>query len=154
MARRGARHVPFVTQTISRGCRTDRQCPGSRAPHGPTSPASGACFAAGNWLLDAAALWVLLAAFGSTTHRGVVLTVYGVGNPRALLPITPGGPGIVESVMVSSLIAFGTPAPIALLGVIGWRLMKFWLPLPLAPPPTCPFVCRTSGDTASRWQLV
>lgn len=87
--------------------------------------------AVGNWLLDAAALWVVLLAFDSTVHLGVLLTVYGVGNLLALLPVTPGGSRHRGSAMVSSLIGFGIPAPEALLGVIGWRLMEFWLPLPL-----------------------
>jgi uncharacterized protein (TIRG00374 family) len=88
-------------------------------------------FAAANWLLDAAALWVLLAAFGHNLGIGPLLTVYGVGSILAMLPLTPGGLGIVEGVMVPALIGFGTPAGVALLGVIGWRLVEFWLPIPL-----------------------
>ncbi|MCU1529308.1 MAG: hypothetical protein JWP75_3071 [Frondihabitans sp.] len=91
-----------------------------------------ALLGAANWLLDAAALWVVLAAFGSPVSIGAVLTVYGVGSILAMLPITPGGIGVVEGVMVPALIAFGVPAPLALLGVVGWRLMEYWLPIPLA----------------------
>ncbi|AMM20983.1 hypothetical protein AX769_13635 [Frondihabitans sp. PAMC 28766] len=85
-----------------------------------------------NWLLDAGALWVVLAAFGSPISPGVLLIVYGLGSILAMLPITPGGIGIVEGVMVPALVAFGFPAPVALLGVVGWRLMEYWLPIPLA----------------------
>ena len=88
-------------------------------------------FAGLNWLLDAAALWVLLAAFGHQLGLGPLLTVYGLGNILAALPLTPGGLGLVEGVMVPALIGFGTPAGVALLGVIGWRLFQFWMPLPL-----------------------
>ncbi|MGA7205209.1 MAG: YbhN family protein [Specibacter sp.] len=88
-------------------------------------------FAAMNWILDAAALWVVLAAFGHHLGLGPLLTVYGVGNILATLPLTPGGLGLVEGVMVPALLGFGTPAGVALLGVIGWRLLQFWLPLPL-----------------------
>ena len=86
---------------------------------------------AANWLLDAAALWVLLAAFGYPLAFGPLLTVYGLGTIVAMLPLTPGGLGIVEAVMVPALIAFGAPREAALLGVLGWRLLEYWLPLPL-----------------------
>jgi uncharacterized protein (TIRG00374 family) len=89
-------------------------------------------FAAANWLLDAAALWVLFAAFGHVLGLGAILTVYGLGSILAALPLTPGGLGIVEGVMVPAFVAFGAPAPIAVLGVIGWRLLEYWMPLPLA----------------------
>lgn len=88
-------------------------------------------FAAFNWLLDAAALWVLLAALGHPIGLGPLLTVYALGNILATLPLTPGGLGIVEGVMAPALVGFGIPAEIAVLGVIGWRLYQFWLPLPL-----------------------
>jgi len=88
-------------------------------------------FATANWLLDAGALWLVLAAFGHNLALGPLLTVYGVGNILATLPLTPGGLGLVEGVMVPALIGFGTPGAAALLGVIGWRLLQFWMPLPL-----------------------
>ena len=34
--------------------------------------------------------------------------------------------------MVPAFVAFGVPTTTALLGVIGWRLLEFWLPLPVA----------------------
>ena len=86
---------------------------------------------AANWLLDAAALWILLAAFGGAPGIGALLTVYGVGTLLTMLPITPGGLGIVEGVMVPALVAFGAAHPIALLGVVGWRLLEYWMPIPL-----------------------
>ena len=39
--------------------------------------------------------------------------------------------GIVEGVMVPALIGFGVPHSAALLGVIGWRLFEYWLPIPV-----------------------
>lgn len=87
-------------------------------------------FAAGNWLFDAASFWVMLAAFGQPIGLGPLLTVYGLGSVLAFLPLTPGGLGIVEGVMVPALIGFGVPHSPALLGVIGWRLFEYWLPIP------------------------
>ncbi|GAA2109150.1 YbhN family protein [Microlunatus panaciterrae] len=88
--------------------------------------------AAANWLLDASALWIMLAAFGQLVPIGPLLTVYGVGNILAVMPLTPGGIGVVEAVMVSGLVGFGIPQPAAVLGVVGWRVLEFWLPIPAA----------------------
>lgn len=90
----------------------------------------GWLFAAANWLLDADSLWVMLAAFGQPIGPGPLLTVYAVGSILAFLPLTPGGLGIVEGVMVPALVGFGVPHSAALLGVIGWRLFEYWLPIP------------------------
>ncbi|WP_380156249.1 YbhN family protein [Kineococcus sp. R86509] len=85
-----------------------------------------------NWLLDAAALWVVLCAFGFRLGIPALLTVYGLGGILALLPVTPGGLGIVESVMVPAFGALGVPLDTALLGVVSWRLLEFWIPIPVA----------------------
>lgn len=87
--------------------------------------------AAANWLLDAAALWVVLSAFG---HRpGVVglLVAYGLANVLAAIPVTPGGLGVIEAVLIPTLVGFGTPRAEAAIGVIAYRLVNFWLPIPL-----------------------
>ncbi|WP_160320840.1 lysylphosphatidylglycerol synthase transmembrane domain-containing protein [Arthrobacter alpinus] len=68
---------------------------------------------------------------GTPDRAWPLLTVYALGNILATLPLTPGGLGIVEGVMAPALVGFGIPAEIAVLGVIGWRLYQFWLPLPL-----------------------
>lgn len=132
IAQRIARRIPLVTQeraesfvrTLSAHIRellTDRR---------RTVIALG--FATANWLLDAAALWLILAAFGFTANIGGLLTVYGLGSILALLPLTPGGIGVVEGVMVPAMVALGATHSAALLGVIGWRLLQFWLPIPVA----------------------
>lgn len=84
-----------------------------------------------NWLLDAAALWVLLAAFGYRADPGQLLLVYGLVGILAIVPITPGGLGVVEGVMVPLLVALGSTYDIAVLGVIAWRVLQFWMPMPL-----------------------
>lgn len=45
----------------------------------------------------------------------------------ALLPITPGGLGLVEGVAVPPLVSFGVPHPEALLSVASWRLAELIL---------------------------
>jgi uncharacterized protein (TIRG00374 family) len=88
-------------------------------------------WAAANWLLDAASLWVFVGAFGHWVRIDDLLVAYGLANVLAFLPITPSGLGVVEFVLTSTLVGFGTPRDIALLGVICYRVLNFWLPIPI-----------------------
>jgi uncharacterized protein (TIRG00374 family) len=89
-------------------------------------------WAATNWLLDVASLWVFLLAFGYAANPTHLLVAYGLACLVGLVPITPGGLGIIEGVLVPAIIGFGTPHGIALLGVLSWRLVEYWLPMPIA----------------------
>jgi len=88
-------------------------------------------FAALNWLLDAASLWTFLAALDRYVNPVLLFVAYGVGNVLAAIPITPGGLGLVEASTTGLLISFGIPGWVATLGVIGWRFVNFWLPIPV-----------------------
>ncbi len=88
-------------------------------------------WAAANWLFDAACLWIFLAAFGAVVDPVSLLVSYGLANVLAAIPITPGGLGVVEAVLTASLIGFGVPRAVALVGVIAYRLVNFWLPIPI-----------------------
>jgi uncharacterized protein (TIRG00374 family) len=88
-------------------------------------------WAAANWLLDAASLWVFLLAFGHRAGVDALLVSYGLANVLAAIPITPGGLGVVEAVLAASLVGFGASRGEAVLGVIAWRLVNFWLPIPV-----------------------
>lgn len=88
-------------------------------------------WSAAYWLLDAAALWVFLAAFGHNTRPDGLLVAFALANIVATLPITPGGLGVMELTLAASLAGFDVPSRIALLGVAAWRLVNFWLPLPV-----------------------
>jgi hypothetical protein len=87
-------------------------------------------WAAANWLLDAASLWVFLFAFGAHISPIDVLVAYGLANILAVIPLTPGGLGVVELTIVSVLTGFGVPGGAATAGVLCWRLVNFWLPIP------------------------
>ncbi|HXX90952.1 MAG TPA: lysylphosphatidylglycerol synthase transmembrane domain-containing protein [Acidimicrobiales bacterium] len=88
-------------------------------------------WAAANWLLDAACLWVFIAAFHVYVSPIDLLVAYGLANILAVIPITPSGLGVVEAVLITTLHGFGVPLPVASLGVIGYRLVNFWLPIPV-----------------------
>ncbi|MFN0025854.1 MAG: YbhN family protein [Acidimicrobiales bacterium] len=90
-----------------------------------------AVWATANWLLDASALWVMLVAFGHRPGFDGLMVAYGLANVMAVVPITPGGLGIVEAVLIPTLVGFGTPYSVAAVGVIAYRLINFWLPIPV-----------------------
>jgi uncharacterized protein (TIRG00374 family) len=87
-------------------------------------------WAAANWLLDAASLWVFLLAFGSVVSPIDVLVAYGLANILAVIPLTPSGLGVIELTIVAVLKGFGVPGEAAAAGVLSWRLVNFWLPIP------------------------
>lgn len=47
----------------------------------------------------------------------------------ALLPITPGGLGIVEASLTGLLILAGVPAGYAVLATLAYRIAAYWLPM-------------------------
>jgi uncharacterized protein (TIRG00374 family) len=83
-----------------------------------------------NWLLDAASLWCFVAAFGHLANPVELFAAYGIANVAGAIPLTPGGLGVVDSVTPLLLIGFGVTRSVATLGVLGWRMVNFWLPIP------------------------
>jgi len=88
-------------------------------------------WAACNWLFDALSLWIMLLAFGSLVNPDALLVSYGIANVAAAIPITPGGLGVVEGIMIPLITGFGTAKGIAILGVLSYRLFNFWIPIPI-----------------------
>lgn len=82
--------------------------------------------AAAYWAFDAAVLWAMLHAFGSAPSLPVVALAYFVGQLANTLPL----PGAVSGGMAGVLIAFGSPADLALPAVLTYRTIAVWLPLP------------------------
>lgn len=97
----------------------------------PRAFAASVGWSAGNWLFDALALWCSVTAFGHVLGYDGVLVPFCLANTAAWIPLTPSGLGIVEGVIIPSLVGFATPRGIAVLGTITWRLINFWLPIPL-----------------------
>jgi uncharacterized membrane protein YbhN (UPF0104 family) len=88
-------------------------------------------WAAANWLLDAASLWVFIAAFGKIISPIDLLVAYGLANILAVIPITPGGLGVIEGVLIPTLSGFGLDKGVATVAVLAYRLVNFWLPIPV-----------------------
>ncbi|MBI4884895.1 MAG: flippase-like domain-containing protein [Actinobacteria bacterium] len=88
-----------------------------------------AVWAAANWVLDAASLWVFLRAFGPSLDADALIVSFGLANVLAIIPITPGGLGIVEGAYIPTLVGFGLTRANATLGVLTYRIAQFWFPI-------------------------
>jgi putative heme transporter len=86
-------------------------------------------WATANWLLDAAALWVFLRAFGASTDIDALLVAFGLVNVLAVIPIMPGGLGIVDTMLPLALVGFGLVKVQATLGVATYRLAQLFFPV-------------------------
>jgi hypothetical protein len=47
--------------------------------------------------------------------------------------VTPGGQGVIEVTLVTITVGFGAPRATAVLAVLGYRIVNYWLPLRLRP---------------------
>ena len=70
----------------------------------------------------------------------------------AMIPITPGGLGFVEAGLAGLLVVAGVDGGRAALAVLAYRLVSYWLPLPIGgaayvPPPA---IARVGGAVAAR----
>jgi uncharacterized protein (TIRG00374 family) len=86
---------------------------------------------AANRMFDYAALVAALVAFGARARPSEVLLAYVVAQALALIPITPGGLGFVESGLTAFLVLIGVSADTALIATLLYRLVSFWLPIPV-----------------------
>jgi uncharacterized protein (TIRG00374 family) len=83
--------------------------------------------AAGYWAFDIAVLGVSFKAFGTTMPVAVLVMGYFLGTLGSLLPL-PGGIGGVEGGMIGAFAAFGVAADRAVIAVLAYRAISFWLP--------------------------
>jgi uncharacterized protein (TIRG00374 family) len=79
------------------------------------------------WGFDISVLWAMFHAFGSAPPFTVIWMAYFVGMIANLLPL-PGGLGGVEGGMIGALAAFGVNLELAVLAVLSYRAISFWLP--------------------------
>ncbi len=87
--------------------------------------------AAGNWAFDFAALLAALVAVGSRPRPSLVLLAYVVAAILGMIPITPGGLGFVEAGLTATLVVAGVSATDAAIATLAYRLVSYWLPLPI-----------------------
>jgi hypothetical protein len=72
---------------------------------------------------------VFLRAFGQSIDVDALIIAFGLANVFAVIPITPGGLGIVEGIYIPTLVGFGLTRAEATLGVLSYRMAQFWFPI-------------------------
>lgn len=82
----------------------------------------------GYWFFDNAVLWATFNAFGEQPAITVILMAYLLGQLGGLIPI-PGGVGGVDGGLVGAFVVYGLPAGGAVIAVLTYRVILFWLPL-------------------------
>ncbi|MEH3052491.1 MAG: YbhN family protein [Patulibacter minatonensis] len=84
--------------------------------------------AVGYWFFDNAVLWATFKAFGEDPAIVVVLMAYLIGQLGGLIPV-PGGIGGVDGGLVGMYVLYGEEASVAVIAVLAYRVVLFWLPL-------------------------
>ncbi len=85
----------------------------------------------GNWAADCACLALAFLAVGAGVPWRGLLLAYGAGQLASILPITPGGLGVVEGSLTIALVTFGGAEASTVAAVLVYRLISFWLALPV-----------------------
>jgi uncharacterized protein (TIRG00374 family) len=80
-----------------------------------------------NWGFDIGVLWASFRAFGDSPPGAALVMGYYLGTLANVLPV-PGGVGGVEAGMIGAFIAFGVQRHLAVLAVLAYRTISFWLP--------------------------
>jgi putative heme transporter len=84
-----------------------------------------------NWGSDCGCLALSFLAVGASVPWKGLLLAYGAGQLAANLPITPGGLGVVEGSLTIAIVAYGGAAPATVVAVLLYRVLSFWLLLPI-----------------------
>ena len=85
----------------------------------------------GNWIADCACLVLAFMSVGAGVPWRGLLLAYGAGQLATALPITPGGLGVVEGSITVALVTFGGGQDSTVAAVLIYRLISFWLLLPV-----------------------
>ena len=86
-------------------------------------------FAAGDLLFDLLSLDLMFLALRYQPGFGPLAVAYAAANIASAIPLTPGGLGVTEVTLVAITVGFGAPRATAVLAVLGYRLVNYWLPL-------------------------
>jgi uncharacterized protein (TIRG00374 family) len=88
---------------------------------------------AGRLGFDYLCLLAALRATGSHPRPSLVLLAYTVAGLIGLVPLTPGGLGIIEASLSALLVLAGVPVGDAVLATLTYRVASYWLPLLAGP---------------------
>ena len=99
----------------------------------------------GRLAFDYGTLLATIRATGVKPNPSLVLLAYAVAGLLALIPITPGGLGIVEAGLSALLILAGVPGGDAVVATLAYRIISYWLPIWWGRSPTSPSGCATAS---------
>src|SRR5262249_48657810 len=83
------------------------------------------------WLFEYGVLLLALCGLSASPDPALVLLAFVVASVLGLLPFTPGGLGFVEAGLAATLALAGISTADALVATLVYRLLTFWLPIPL-----------------------
>jgi len=86
-------------------------------------------FASADLLFDLLSLDLMFLAIRYQPGFGPLAVAYAAANIASAIPITPGGLGVIEVTLVAVTAGFGAPRATAVLAVLGYRIVNYWLPL-------------------------
>jgi uncharacterized protein (TIRG00374 family) len=86
-------------------------------------------FASADLLFDLLSLDLMFLALRYQPGFGPLAVAYAAANIASAIPVTPGGLGVIEVTMVAITVGFGAPRATAVLAVLGYRIVNYWLPL-------------------------
>jgi len=83
------------------------------------------------WLMDIFCLYLVLCSFGIIVNPIKLVIAYSVATSLAAISFIPGGLGILEGGLGLMLVNIGVPINITVMAVITYRLLSFWLLIPV-----------------------
>ena len=87
--------------------------------------------AVGWWAANIAILWASFEAFGLSVPIGVLVMGFFVGMLANFFPFAPAGVGAVDAGLIGTFVLFGLPDSTVFVAVLMFRLIAFWVPIPL-----------------------
>lgn len=99
---------------------------------------------------DFLALFAALAAVGGLPRPSLALLAYTAASLLAMVPITPGGLGLVEAGLTGTLALAGVRPAQAVLATLLYRLASYWIPIIAGPVAYALFRRRYTSDRAEQ----
>ena len=121
-----ARRVVALPATLASGVRT-----AIGHVRSPKLGGEAVLAAVGFWAGNIATLWAAFKAFGVDAPFGVLVQGFFVGMVANLMPSPAAGVGTVDAGLIGAFVVFGLDAEAVFPAVLVFRLIGFWLPIPL-----------------------
>jgi putative heme transporter len=87
--------------------------------------------ALGFWAANIGILWASFEAYGGDIPFGVLVQGFFIGMAANLIPSPAGGVGSVDAGMIAAFVLFDIPTATVFAAVLTYRVIAFWIPIPL-----------------------